>query len=160
MNPMATKANSSKIEGVRKAVERANSRAKGADPLMEGITLPLHDKMLKYNWVGFCLPEPGANPPGLLLGRFKDALTPHTRIDLNPGICGAAASTGKTVVVDDLTSNRRSLACSLETKSEFVVPIFVRGKVAGELDVDSRFRAALDAEDRGLIESCTQLVGR
>ena len=73
-------------------------------------------------------------------------MTPHTRIPLNQGICGAAASSGQTVVVDDVSKDPRYLACSLETKSEIVVPIFVHGKVVGELDIDSHFPAAFTSE--------------
>jgi GAF domain-containing protein len=87
-------------------------------------------------------------------------MTPHTRISLNQGICGAAASSGKTIVVDDVGKDPRYLACSLETKSEIVVPIFVRGAVAGELDIDSHFLAAFTSEDRELVEYCAQLVGK
>jgi GAF domain-containing protein len=87
-------------------------------------------------------------------------MTPHTRIPLNQGICGAAASSGKTVVVDDVRKDQRYLACSLETKSEIVVPVFVRDKVAGELDVDSHFLAAFAVEDCELVEYCARLVGK
>jgi GAF domain-containing protein len=87
-------------------------------------------------------------------------MTVHTRIALHQGICGAAASSGKTVVVDDVKKDPRYLACSLETKSEIVVPIFVHGKVAGELDIDSHFLAAFGDEDRELVEYCAQLVGK
>jgi GAF domain-containing protein len=86
-------------------------------------------------------------------------MTPHTRIPLNQGICGAAASSGKTVVVNDVKKDPRYLACSLETKSEIVVPIFVNGAVLGELDIDSHFPAAFGAEDRALIEYIAQFVG-
>jgi L-methionine (R)-S-oxide reductase len=79
---------------------------------------------------------------------------------LNEGICGAAASTGETVVVDDVNSDPRYLACSLETKSEIVVPVFVRGQVMGELDIDSHFPAAFGADDRELVEHCAQRVGK
>jgi L-methionine (R)-S-oxide reductase len=120
----------------------------------------LNQHMLKYNWVGFYMLEPGANPPVLVLGHFQGAMTPHTRIPLNEGICGAAASTGKTVVVDDVKNDPRYLACSLETKSEIVVPVFVRGQVAGELDIDSHFAAAFTPEDRALVEYCAALVGK
>ena len=87
-------------------------------------------------------------------------MTPHTRIPLNQGICGAAASSGKTVVVDDVSLDKRYLACSTETKSEIVVPIFVRKKVVGELDIDSHFHAAFGDEDRKLVEYCASLVGQ
>jgi L-methionine (R)-S-oxide reductase len=96
----------------------------------------------------------------LVLGHFQGAMTPHTRIPLNQGICGAAASSGKTVVVDDVASDPRYLACSLETKSEIVVPVFVRGKVVGELDIDSHFPAAFTFSDRELVEYCAQIVGK
>src|SRR6201998_4444798 len=123
-----------------------------AQDLMRSMVKLLHDKMLKYNWVGFYLLEPGAEPPVLVLGHYQGAMTPHTRIPLNQGICGAAASSGKTVVVDDVSKDPRYLACSIEPKSEIVVPVFVRGRVAGELDIDSHFPAAFMPEDRELVE--------
>lgn len=149
-----------KIAEVRKAVDRLNSTALDAGQLMKGITALLRAEMLKYNWVGFYMLEPGSNPPALVLGHYQGAMTPHTRIPLDQGICGAAASSGKTVVVDDVQSDARYLACSLETKSEIVVPVFVRGKVTGELDIDSHFPAAFTFSDRELVEYCAQLVGK
>jgi L-methionine (R)-S-oxide reductase len=157
---MSTTSNTSQIEEVRKELPRLSSEARSGDQLMDDITRLLFDKMLKYNWVGFYMLEPGANPPMLVLGHFQGAMTPHTRIPLNQGICGAAASSGKTVVVDDVRSDPRYLACSVETKSEIVVPVFVREQVAGELDIDSHFPAAFGFEDRELVEYCAQLVGK
>jgi GAF domain-containing protein len=157
---MSTTSKTYKIEEVRTEIDRLNSSARGADPFMEGIARLLHDKMLKYNWVGFYMLEPGAAPPMLVLGHFQGAMTPHTRIPLNQGICGAAAYSGKTIVVDDVSSDTRYLACSLETKSEIVVPVFVRGQVVGELDIDSHFPSAFGAQDRELVEYCAQLVGK
>ncbi len=148
------------VAEARKAVDHLNSEARTADQLMKDITLLLNQHMLKYNWVGFYLLEPGASPPMLVLGHYQGAMTPHTRIPLNQGICGAAASSGKTVVVDDVHNDARYLACSLETKSEIVVPVFVHGQVAGELDIDSHFPAAFGFEDRALVEYCAQLVGK
>jgi len=157
---MATKSGTSKTDEVRKAADRLNTEARTADQLMKGVTLLLNKEMLKYNWVGFYMLDAGANPPMLVLGHYQGAMTPHTRIALNQGICGAAASSGKTVVVDDVNKDPRYLACSLETKSEIVVPVFVHGKVAGELDIDSHFLAAFADEDRELVEYCAQLVGK
>jgi L-methionine (R)-S-oxide reductase len=157
---MAKASDMSRIEEIRKEVDLLNSEARTADGLMDGVTRLLHEKMLKYNWVGFYMLEPGAKPPVLVLGRFQGAMTPHTRIPLNQGICGAAASSGKTVVVDDVHSDPRYLACSLETKSEIVVPVFVKGQVAGELDIDSHFAAAFGHADKELVEYCAQIVGK
>ena len=126
--------------------------------LMFAIAQRLAEGLEKYNWVGFYLLEPATSE--LVLGPFVGAPTPHTRIPLHQGICGAAASSGETVVVDDVHSDPRYLSCSIETKSEIVAPIFVRGKVAGELDIDSHTPAAFGPDDRQLVEHCARLVGR
>jgi len=149
-----------KLEEIRKAVDVLASSAKSAEQLMTGIVKLLHESLLKYNWVGFYLLERDSDEPVLVLGPFEGAMTPHTRIPLNQGICGAAASSGKTIMVDDVHSDPRYLACSLETKSEIVSPVFARGKVVGELDVDSHFPAAFTVEDRELVEYCASSTGR
>ncbi len=151
---------STKIEEIRGEISNLAQAVPGAQELMRAMVKLLHERMLKYNWVGFYMLEPGAKPPMLVLGAFEGAMTPHTRIPLNQGICGAAASSGQTVVVDDVSKDPRYLACSLETKSEIVVPVFVHGKVVGELDIDSHFAAAFSAEHRNLVEYCAQLVGK
>jgi GAF domain-containing protein len=150
-----------KTQLVKKEIDHLASTALSAEDLMRGIVKKLNERMLKYNWVGFYMLEnaPG-QPPVLLLGPFVGAMTPHTRIPLNQGICGAAASSGKTVVVHDVASDPRYLACSIETKSEIVVPVFVRSKVVGELDIDSHFPAAFGPEDQELVEYCARLLGK
>jgi L-methionine (R)-S-oxide reductase len=130
------------------------------DALMKSIVALLHEKLTRYNWVGFYMLEKEADRDVLVLGPFKGTMTPHTRIPLNQGICGAAASTGKTIVVDDVNADSRYLACSLETKSEIVVPVFVHGKVAGELDIDSHFLAAFGPDDRKLCEHAAAVLGK
>jgi len=157
---MSLSAEPYKYEELRKAVDRLAGEVGTPDQLMDRMVQVLHEKMLRYNWVGFYMLDSGADPPMLVLGRFRGAMTPHARIPLDQGICGAAAASGKTVVVDDVARDSRYLACSLETKSEIVVPVFVRGMVVGELDIDSHFPAAFGFEDRELIEHCAQLVGR
>ena len=149
-----------RIEEVRNDVSELALAVPTARELMQAMVKLLHDRMLRYNWVGFYLLEPGAQPPMLVLGAFEGAMTPHTRIPLNQGICGAAASSGQTVVVDDVTKDPRYLACSLETKSEIVVPVFAHGKIVGELDIDSHFPAAFTPEHQDLVQHCAILVGK
>lgn len=149
-----------RIEEVRSEIDGLAESLPTAQRLMQAMVKLLHDRMLKYNWVGFYLLEPGAQPPMLVLGAFEGAMTPHTRIPLNQGICGAAASSGLTVVVNDVSKDPRYLACSLETKSEIVVPVFVHGKVVGELDIDSHFPAAFTSEHQELVQYCAILVGK
>jgi GAF domain-containing protein len=146
---------------VRKEAEQLAQSIRNTQIFMRELVKLLHTRMLKYNWVGFYMLEKSpADEPMLVLGPFEGATTPHTRIRLNQGLCGAAASTGKTVVVDDVAEDPRYLACSTDTKSEIVVPVFVRGKVAGELDIDSHFPAAFKEDDRELVEYCAVLTGR
>ncbi len=149
-----------RLEEVRLQVTELAQSSDSAQELMQQMVKLLHERMLKYNWVGFYMLEPGANPPVLVLGAFEGAMTPHTRIPLNEGICGAAAASGQTVVVDDVRKDPRYLACSLETKSEIVVPLFVYGEVVGELDIDSHFPAAFTLEHQDLVKYCAVLVGK
>ena len=149
-----------RVGEVRKDLSELAEAVPTAHDLMRRMVQLLHHRMLKYNWVGFYMLEPGAQPPMLVLGAFEGAMTPHTRIPLNQGICGAAASSGQTVVVDDVGKDPRYLACSLETKSEIVVPVFVHGKVVGELDIDSHFPAAFTPENQELVQYCAMLVGK
>jgi L-methionine (R)-S-oxide reductase len=153
-------ADAARIAEVRNEVDRLTESSASANDLMRKMVKLLHERLLKYNWVGFYMLEEGANPPVLVLGAFEGAMTPHTRIPLNEGICGAAASSGHTVVVDDVNSDPRYLACSLETKSEIVVPVFANGMVVGELDIDSHSAAAFSAEHQDLVQHCATLVGK
>jgi GAF domain-containing protein len=150
----------SRIEEIRIELTQVAQAVPSGQELMQAMVNLLHERMLKYNWVGFYMLEAGARPPMLVLGAFQGAMTPHTRIPLNQGICGAAASSGQTVVVDDVSKDPRYLACSLETKSEIVVPVFVKGTVVGELDVDSHFAAAFTPEHQDLVQYCASLVGK
>jgi L-methionine (R)-S-oxide reductase len=150
----------STLDDVQREAEHLFRTSRDATEFMKALVKLIHERLLKYNWVGFYMLEPGAEPPMLVLGAFVGAMTPHTRIPLNQGICGAAASSGKTVVVDDVASDPRYLACSLETKSEIVAPVFVKSKVVGELDIDSHFPSAFGRDDRAFVENCAALVGK
>jgi L-methionine (R)-S-oxide reductase len=102
-----------------------------------------------YTWVGIYLLEGDE----LVLGPFIGKPSPHTRIPLGQGICGAAATEQATIIVDDVHADPRYLACSLETRSEIVVPIMREGQVLGELDIDSDVPAAFGPRDRELLEA-------
>jgi L-methionine (R)-S-oxide reductase len=135
------------------------STAATANSVMEHIAQRLHEKMARYNWVGFYLVDP-ADSGVLLVGAYVGSFTPNARIPLNIGLCGAAASTGQTVVVDDVAKDPRYLAGSPLVKSEIVVPIIVKNKLAGELDIESYFSRAFDKSEQGFIEACADLVAK
>jgi L-methionine (R)-S-oxide reductase len=139
-------------------LDQLAAKAKSVEELMTFIVGRLKQRLAHYDWVGFYMLEKGAEKV-LVLGPYVGAPTPHTRIPLDQGICGAAAASGQTIVVDDVNADPRYLACSLQTRSEIVVPISVKGRVVGELDIDSHTPAAFTHEDRQLVEHCAALVG-
>lgn len=135
-------------------INRLAARAPQAQALMAETVALLQRARPHYNWVGVYLLEGNE----LVLGPFVGKPTPHTRIPLNKGICGAAASSGKTLIVDDVQADPRYLACSLETRSEIVVPIVRAGRVLGEIDIDSDTPAAFTEEDRRLLEAVAEIL--
>ncbi len=107
-----------------------------------------------YTWVGIYI----CFSNELVLGPFQGKPTPHTRIPVGRGICGAAAAEKATIIVDDVGSDPRYLACSVETKSEIVVPIMRNGDVLGEIDIDSDRPAAFGPDDQRLLEGVAALL--
>jgi L-methionine (R)-S-oxide reductase len=135
-------------------VKDLSRRAADANDLMRQTVELLRRERPHYNWVGVYLLEGGT----LVLGPYTGKPTPHTRIALNQGICGAAASSGETLIVDDVNADPRYLACSLETKSEIVVPIRREGKILGEIDIDSDAPGAFTEQDRRLLEAVAEIL--
>jgi L-methionine (R)-S-oxide reductase len=122
--------------------------------LLERVVAALKEEITDYTWVGVYLLEGDE----LVLGPFLGKPSPHTRIPLGQGICGAAATEKATIIVDDVNADARYLACSIETKSEIVVPIMDGERVLGEIDIDSDRPAAFGPADRELLESVGALI--
>ena len=141
--------------GVLEAVDRVVNRGGDADDVLRATVEALHDRLPHYSWVGIYLVE----GDDLVLGPWKGPqATEHVRIPIGQGICGAAAASGVTEVVDDVAADDRYLACFPSTRSEIVVPIAYEGQVVGEIDVDSDTPAAFGPEDRELLERVALLV--
>jgi L-methionine (R)-S-oxide reductase len=133
--------------------------ASTATRVMEYMAKRLHEEKARYNWVGFYLVDP-ADPGFLVVGPYVGSFTPNVRIPLNKGLCGAAASTRQTVVVDDVKKDPRYLAGSSMVVSEAVVPISVAGKLVGELDIESYFPATFGPAERDFVEACAQIAAQ
>ena len=131
-----------------KAIETAIAAGADATRAMQIVVRQLKADLPNYTWVGIYLLYGNE----LVLGPFEGKPSPHTRIPLGRGICGAAAAEKATIIVDDVSADPRYLACSIETKSEIVTPIMLDGDVLGEIDVDSDQLAAFGADDRTLLE--------
>ena len=134
------------------------STAPTAESLMERIAQRLHEKMTRYNWVGFYLVDP-TDSAVLLVGPFAGSFTPNARIPLNTGLCGAAARSRQTVVVHDVLKDPRYLAGSPLVKGEIVVPISVKNQLVAELDIESYFTGAFTSEEQEFVEQCASIVG-
>jgi L-methionine (R)-S-oxide reductase len=115
----------------------------------------LYEGFEKYSWVGIYL----VKGDELVLGPWNGAqATEHTKIPLGCGVCGAAAASGKTEVVDDVSKDKRYLSCFLSTRSEIVVPIKKSQVVLGEIDIDSDKPAAFDAHDVVFLEKVADML--
>jgi L-methionine (R)-S-oxide reductase len=126
--------------------------------LQESVVQLISQSLPDYNWVGFYMLDP-SDSEMLILGPFAGAPTPHVRIPVNQGICGAAVASQATIVVDDVSADPRYLSCSISTRSEIVVPIFVGESVVGEIDIDSHIAAAFTDDDRAFLEEVARIVG-
>jgi len=138
-------------------LQRYAASAPTAKALMEQIVKRLHENMARYNWVGFYMIDP-ADAGYLIVGPYAGSFTPNARIPLNKGLCGAAASSGQVVVVQDVSKDPRYLAGSHLVKSEIVVPIYVKKKLAGELDIESYFADTFGKSDQDFIVGCARLM--
>ena len=121
---------------------------------MEHAVRILKEGLPAYTWVGIYLVEDDE----LVLGPFLGKPSPHSRIPIGSGICGAAATAQQTIVVDDVNADPRYLACSIDTRSELVVPIMDAGRVLGEIDIDSDQPAAFGTSDTRLVEAVAALL--
>jgi L-methionine (R)-S-oxide reductase len=137
------------------ALDRILDRGGDADDVLREVVALLHDRFEHYSWVGVYLVE----GDDLVLGPWRGPeATEHVRIPVGQGICGAAAASGRTEIVDDVNADSRYLACFPSTRSEIVVPISFEGRVVGEIDIDSDEPAAFGEGDRGFLERVATLI--
>jgi L-methionine (R)-S-oxide reductase len=136
-------------------VDRLINRGGDADDLLRAVVEMLHDRFSHYSWVGIYFVEGDE----LVLGPWQGPqAAEHVRIPVGQGVCGAAAASGQTEVVDDVNADPRYLACFPSTRSEIVVPVRYEGRVVAEIDVDSDQPAAFGADDRRFLERVTTLI--
>jgi len=100
-----------------------------------------------FFWVGFYVVQ----GEELVLGPFQGPIA-CTRIRRGRGVCGTSWAEARTVLVPDVEAFPGHIACSSDSKSEIVVPVFKNGKVVAVLDVDSDRLADFDADDQAGLE--------
>jgi len=135
-------------EQIKKIIDRSSC-------ILQDVVDFLYNNINRYSWVGIYIVQGNE----LVLGPWKGPnATEHTRITIGKGVCGSAAKTGKTEVVDDVHSDNRYLACFVSTKSEIVVPIKKEGKIIGEIDIDSDKIGAFTIKDKIFLEKIADML--
>lgn len=110
-------------------------------------------QQFNWFWIGFYL----VKNEELVLGPFQGPIA-CTRIQKNKGVCGTAWANEKTIIVEDVNKFPGHIACSSQSQSEIVVPMFDRDVVTAVLDVDSESLSTFDEIDQKYLEQIVQLL--
>ena len=141
-------------ETAEKKIREIISNEKVSD-LLQYVVDFLYNNFDKYSWIGIYFVQ--GNDLVLDSWSGKQA-TEHTRIPIGRGICGSAASSGKTELVPDVNADARYLSCFVSTRSEIVVPIKKDGNVVGEIDIDSDIIDAFHEKDVLFLEKVADML--
>jgi len=143
---------------LEKAIQLVNSEKSNQTVLFE-ITKLLQQEVAHYNWVGFyALDKPNAM---LRLGPYSGLPTEHTEIPVGKGVCGQVALSLKSKIVQDVRKEENYISCSIDVKSEIVIPIIKNGEFVAEIDIDSNTPSPFTADDQEfLVRLCHALADR
>jgi GAF domain-containing protein len=123
---------------------------------MATVSSMLADAFEDYFWTGFYVVDP-ARERELVVGPYQGTLG-CLRIAFGRGVCGTAAETGRTQIVEDVHAFPGHIACDGRSESEIVVPVFDgEGRLIAVFDVDATRKAAFDAVDAEALE---RLLGK
>jgi len=123
---------------------------------LEWVCAEIQQKLPAYDWVGFYFHKPEKKE--LHLKAFAGKPTDHVVIPFGKGICGQVALSNQNFVVDDVSEQDNYIACSIDVKSEIVVPLFMKGKNVGQIDVDSNTALAFDKKDEVFLVEANRLI--
>ncbi|KAL6907032.1 GAF domain-like protein [Trichoderma evansii] len=112
----------------------------------------------EVNWAGFYVLDPTTKEQ-LILGPFQGKVACQT-IPFGRGVCGAAAATKTTQLVEDVEKFPGHIACDSESKSEIVVPIVSGDKVVAIIDVDCAVLNGFDETDKKNLEQLAELLAK
>lgn len=113
-------------------------------------------KLDRYNWVGFYFMNHQTKK--LHLGPYIGSPTDHTVIEFGKGICGQVAESGQSFVVDDVNAQSNYIACSIDVKSEIVVPMYLGDQLIAQIDIDSNTISAFDHRDDLFLKEVNKLI--
>lgn len=145
------------IEPITEEARIIIKNSKSQNETLQQIAELLNREVPEFDWTGFYLAS-ASEERMLELGPFVGEETDHTKIPFGKGICGQAAETLETFVIQDVKKADNYLACSVDVKSEIVVPIMKNGTFVGELDIDSHTKNAITEDHKKLCEEiCKEL---
>ena len=153
---------SEKQQKYQQLVKEASALLDGENDLianMANLAALIHETM-GFWWTGFYIVR--ADKDGveqLVLGPFQGPIA-CTRIALGRGVCGTTWQRRETIVVPDVEKFPGHIACSSESRSEIVVPVFTGNKVSAVLDIDSRYLNTFDETDARYLEQIVKLLNR
>lgn len=156
MYEFAINASAPKSELYRDLVSAADAITSGEPDTvanMANIAALLWEYLPDVNWTGFYRMLDGE----LVLGPFQGKAA-CIRIPLGKGVCGTAASTGETQLVEDVHAFPGHIACDANSASELVVPVKRDGTVIAVIDLDSPSLNRFDADDAAGIETLAKIL--
>jgi L-methionine (R)-S-oxide reductase len=131
-----------------------------AEALMQHVSQRIHMHIPRYNWAGFYLISK-EDSSMLVLGPYAGSFTPNPKISLGQGLCGAAASTGRLIVADNVAQDTRYMVASDLVKSQISAPMIVGRTTLGVFNVESYFMSAFKAvQERDFVENCAKLISK
>jgi len=128
------------------------------DDRLHRICTLLKESVPYYDWVGFYFKN--GDKEELKLGPYAGEPTNHIIIPFGNGICGQVAVSNENFVVPDVKAQDNYIACSLNVKAEIVVPLFLKAKNIGQIDIDSNTPNPFTKEDEQLLEFVNREVAK
>lgn len=147
------------IKEIEKQIDAIIDNAPDRDSALLDICICLRDNVDIFDWVGFYIVADDEYNM-LQLGPFAGDQTEHMRIRFGEGICGQAAVTHETFIVQDVSAENNYLSCSPSVQSEIVIPIFNKKGFAAELDIDSHTRNSITDAHRQICEYTAKMASK
>lgn len=145
-----------KVEKYKLLLEQIKSLTEGETDVvakMANVAAVIHSEM-GFWWTGFYRVVGGE----LVLGPFQGPVA-CMHIPFGRGVCGTAWKQGETIVVPDVEQFPGHIACSSESRSEIVVPVFSgSGEITAVLDIDSRELGTFDEVDKEWLEKIVKVI--
>ena len=135
---------------LQQAIDIILASLKTKEEKLQAICDFLENKISYYDWVGFYFKN--GDKDELKLAQYTGEETEHTIIPFGKGICGQVALSNENFVVQNVSEQDNYISCGWKVKSEIVIPIFVKGKNIGQIDIDSHTENTFSAKDEELLE--------